>query len=188
MRSSILRRVAFVAVALTATTAAFGLPWDIDMADSPAVKAYEQKMRLHAEGVVSQENLLTPQAFVQNYDRATPEGQALTNPYATDAASLATGAEMYRIYCSLCHGDGVTLGPVAQPGRLPGVAVLFGKNGVVSSRTDGHLYLTIRNGGAIMPRYGHTMTDREMWSIVQWLRQQPGGAQPVATPPNEGTP
>jgi mono/diheme cytochrome c family protein len=188
MRSSILRRLAFVAVALTATTAAFGLPWDIDMADSPGVKAYEQKMRAPAPGAVSQANLLTPQSFVANFERATPEGQALTSPYAADAVNLAKGAEMYRIYCEVCHGDGVKLGPVAQPGRMPGVAVLLGDNGVVGGRTDGHIYLTIRNGSALMPRYGHTMTDREMWSVVAWLRQQPGGAQRVVAPPTEVTP
>jgi mono/diheme cytochrome c family protein len=80
---------------------------------------------------------------------------------------------MYNIYCSPCHGDGVNLGTVAQPGRYPGVVALAGDNGILKARNDGWVYLTIRNGGAIMPNYGWAMSDTEMWSIVDYVRTMP---------------
>ena len=42
------------------STAAWALPWNVDMVDSDAVKAYEQEMRTLPQGVVAQPNALTP--------------------------------------------------------------------------------------------------------------------------------
>lgn len=167
-----------------ASGVAIALPWDIDMADSQSVKAYERPMKAPPEGVVAQDHVLTPKGFAPNFDRFTPEGQALANPYPADATHLALGEKMYGIYCTPCHGDGEKLGPVAEPGRFPGVVPLSGNGGVLKARTDGWVYLTIRNGGAIMPYYGWAMNDREMWSIVHYVRTLPNGAyvppQPAA--------
>lgn len=82
---------------------------------------------------------------------------------------------MYDAYCYPCHGsDGAELGPIAQteraPDRFPGILPLAGAGGVAKLRDDHWIYLTIRNGGANMPPYGHAMTDEEMWSIVHYVR------------------
>lgn len=158
------------------SAAAYALPWDVDMADSQAVKGYEGvnpdvdwRLRELPEGVVRQENLLTPGQVARNYDRLTPEGQALRAPFAFDDASLARGEKMYQIYCTPCHGDGEVLGPVARTDRIAVVVPV--KSGAVQSRSDGYLYLTIRNGGALMPGYGWAMDDTEMWSLVHYLRE-----------------
>jgi len=157
-----------------ASTAAFGLPWDIDMADGQAKKAYSRHMGGIPDGVVAQPNVQSPVGWTANYDRTSPEGQALTSPYPADDASLETGERMYGIYCTPCHGDGENLGPVAQPGRFPGVIPISGPAGIAKMRTDGWIYLTIRNGGAVMPYYSWAMDDAEMWSIVQYVRTLPG--------------
>jgi len=188
LRSRRARLVAGLAV-LSVSGAAFGLPWDIDMTDAQTVKAYEQPMRPLPEGVVSQPHLVSPFAYSPNFVRGSAEGEALVNPIQVDAAHLATGEKMYQTYCWPCHGDGQNLGPVAAPGRYPGVAVLSGEQGRVHLRTDGWLYLTIRNGGGIMPSYGWSMTDTEMWSVVGYLRTMPGSTytppQPAAPAPAE---
>jgi len=155
----------------TVSTAAFGLPWDIDMADSQAVRGYEEQLVGVPEGVVAQDHLLSPRSFAANYKRGTPEGNALQAPFPAAGDALATGEKMYNTYCSPCHGsDGVNLGPVAQPGRYPGVVALAGANGIAKNRTDGWIYLTIRNGGAIMPSYSWAMSDTEIWSLVHYVR------------------
>lgn len=175
-----------LALSLTGlTTVAVALPWDVDMADAVTVKAYEQPMAELPEGVVAQPHLLSADSWVPNYVRESPEGQALVNPYTDDPDLTETGERMYQVYCAPCHGYDAQLGPVAQPGRMPGVIAVLGDGSVSSARTDGHIYLTIRNGGAIMPAYGYAMTDREMWSIVHWIRQQPTGAY-VPPEPQEG--
>ena len=179
-------RKVVLATALAAvgfTTAAIGLPWDVDMADGQSKKGYSHVMAPLPEGVVAQPNVLTPTWYVPNASRYTPEGQALTSPIAIDEASLAQGEEMYKIYCTPCHGDGENLGPVAQPGRFPGVVKLSGKAGALKQRSDGYVYLTIRNGGAIMPSYGWAMNDDEIWSIVHYVRTLPDSAYIPPAPP-----
>ena len=168
---------------------AWAFPWSIDMVDSSSVKAYEQVMEPLPDGVVSQANLLTPISYRRQYVREAPDGQALT-PRAMgleiDLGSekvLASGKRMYEIYCTPCHGDGKQLGPVAAPGRYPAGAVLKGADGRVATRTDGHLFLTVRNGGGVMPAYGWAMNDYEMWSVVGYIRKEMAGGvapQPAA--------
>jgi mono/diheme cytochrome c family protein len=149
------------------------------MADGQSVKGYEQRMAPLPEGVAAQPSAAAPRPFAQNYDRNSPEGQALTNPHPTD---LELGKKMYDIYCTPCHGDGEVLGPVAQPGRFPGVVPLSGPGGVARARTDGWIYLTIRNGGAVMPNYGFTMSDAEMWAVVDYVRTLPNARNPSQPP------
>lgn len=182
----------FALASLCVAPSAWAFPWNVDMVDSDTVKAYEQVMAPLPEGVVAQENLLTPIGYRRAYVREAPEGQALT-PRAMgleiDLGAekvLANGQRMYDIYCTPCHGDGKNLGPVAAPGRYPAVAVLRGADGRVATRTDGHLYLTIRNGGGVMPAYGWAMNDYEMWSIVGYIRKEMAGGvapQPAAAAP-----
>lgn len=174
-------RFPVAAALLAASSTAWALPWNIDMVDAPSIKAYEAVMNPLPEGVVAQPNVLTPIAWRRAYVRESAEGQALANPYdASDKAVLDLGERMYGVYCTPCHGDGVELGPVAAPGRYPGVAVLAGPSGRLKLRTDGHVYLTIANGGGIMPSYGWAMSDKEMWAIVAWMRQSlPDAAAPA---------
>ncbi|MEZ4323187.1 MAG: cytochrome c [Myxococcota bacterium] len=172
-------------LALTSTVA-FGLPWDIDMADAQTVKAYEHEMTPLPEGIVPQDNELTPTKYRQNYTLGTPEGNALVNPLAADEKTLATGKRMFEVYCTPCHGNGQQLGPVSA--QYPGIAVLAGKapNARLKAIPDGRLYLTIRNGYGLMPRYGYAMNDTEIWSLVHFARTLPNAQYvPPAPPPEE---
>ena len=142
-----------------------------DMFDSQSIKPWEAPMATLPDGVVSRNR------HVANYNRYSAEGRALTNPYAADEASLATGKWAYGVYCTPCHGaEGLGGGPVTDmtDGKkrfmAPGPPLAGGMNKVYP---DGHLYLTIRNGGAIMPAYGWAMTDTELWALVSYLRTMP---------------
>ncbi len=150
--------------------------WLTDMMDAETIKAYETTMGGIPEGAVSRNR------YVANADRMTPEGQALTNPYTVDEDFLASGEWGYQTYCAPCHNpDGLGNGPVTQnnPAKgqkrfmMPGLAVA-GPGSVAKARSDGYLYLTIRNGGAIMPAYDWALEDREMWAIVAHLRTLDG--------------
>ena len=163
-----------------------GLPWDVDMADGQAKKAYSRVMTGPVEGTISQAHLETPVGpgrspdgkVVLNYVRGSKEGQALTNPYGTN---LEVGENMYNVYCTPCHANGAEMGPVALRG-YPGVPMLSGTAGVVKDRVDGWLYLTVRNGGGLMPSYGWAMADHEMWAVVEYLRTLPESQYTAPTP------
>lgn len=163
-----------VAVTLVVSSTALGLPWDVDMADSQAVKAYEREMLPPPDGTVAQPSPLSPRTQLPAMvDRNAPEANQIQSPFPVTEASLALGEQMYGIYCTPCHGMGSELGPVAQPGRLPGVLAISGPRTTLGVRSDGFVYLTIKNGGAIMPDYGWAMSEQELWATVHYLRSLP---------------
>ena len=102
-------------VGMVAWTAAFGLPWDIDMADAQSVKPFEQRMRQTPDGVVAQPHILTPRG--QSYADYTDT--TMTSPFPVTEESIALGETMYETYCVMCHGRGMELGSVMQEGRWP---------------------------------------------------------------------
>ncbi len=145
--------------------------WLIDMFDAASIKPYEAPMAPLPEGVISRNR------YVENASRYSPEGRALQNPYPTGEAALATGKWSYDVYCAPCHGvDGTGNGPVTDTTddkkrfMAPGPALA---SGMTKLYPDGHLYLTLRNGGALMPAYSWAMTDQELWSVVAYLRTLP---------------
>lgn len=183
------RRVVVGALALMGlSTAAWAFPWDIDMVDALYKKAYGWKMMTPPEGAVSRNR------FSQNHDRTTPEGAALVNPLQSSPETLKQGERMFTVYCAVCHGAqglggaevmrnepdvGIRRFPVPAP-RLSGDAA------VSTGRSDGYIYLTIRNGAAIMPGYGQAMSDEEMWSIVSYIRTLDGAQYVPPAPAGEG--
>ena len=162
-------------VSLTAATPALAAPWDIDMVDAYFYRGYEWNMMTVPDGAVSQNR------WAANGDRMTPEGQAMTNPYPANETSVATGEKMFSIYCQACHGvegkGGAAVADNTSGKRYPVLpSVLSGDGNVTSLRSDGYLYLTIRNGAAVMPGYGQAMDDAEMWAIVSYIRTLDGAA------------
>ena len=183
MRRSTAFGAGLLSLSLLVSTVALGIPWDLDMADAQSKKAYAHEMKGLPAGVVAQPHVLSPVGFAPNFVRGTQQADALTAPFDRNPDNLAVGEEMYGIYCTPCHGDGENLGPLAEPGRFPAIVKLSGKDGVLNKKTDGHVYLTIRNGSAIMPYFGWAMTDDEMWSIVHYTRSLPNAKFIPPEPP-----
>ena len=168
-------RVAAVAAGLSISSTAWALPWDIDMVDAYFYRGYEWNMMTVPDGAVSINR------WTANADRMTPEGQALTNPYPVNDAFIAKGEHAFNIYCVACHGDkGAGGAPVmdnTNGKRYPvPAAMLSGEAAAPSFRSDGYLYLTIRNGAAVMSGYGQALDDDEMWAIVSYIRTLDGAA------------
>jgi mono/diheme cytochrome c family protein len=95
---------------------------------------------------------------------------APANPVAADQTSVARGAELFNINCTACHGTSSTGdGPVAPflQNRKP--ADLTGP--IVSSLSDGAIFLTISNGVKdAMPALNENLTVRERWDVVNYVR------------------
>jgi mono/diheme cytochrome c family protein len=168
-------KVAAVVIGLAGPVVAVGLPWDVDMADSQAVKAFEQVMRPSPEGVVAHPSPIS--ARVDSW--GDPGNTTITSPMAPTAASIARGGELYDIYCNVCHGRGANLGTVMQEGRFP-AAISAGvpREAALVGYPEGWIYNKIRYGQAgppgreqRMPSYGWAMTDEEIWSVVHHVRR-----------------
>ena len=112
------------------------------------------------------------------WDRTTPEGVAMANPLAPGGEAsdevIATGEHLYGAYCSACHGKaGAGGAQVPQRGYPAAPPALSGEGNSSMIRSDGYIFLTIRNGGAIMPSYSYGMSDDEIWSVVAYIRTLP---------------
>jgi mono/diheme cytochrome c family protein len=156
-----------------------------DMMDAQSLKPYEAPMAPLPEGVSSRNR------YRPNYIRGSAEAMALENPFPSDEAAIADGLWAYDTYCAPCHGaEGVGNGPVTDNSdgkkrfAMPG-SVLAGEAGLARLYADGHLYATIRNGGALMPSYGWAMNDEEIWNVVSYLRSLPGSTQPPPPAPQD---
>lgn len=200
----------WVTAAALATGVAVASPWDIDMTDSRGAKAYSWKMLppkpegtlFRPSGAVTRAR---PNGYYQNDyiapgDRMAPGVDAMVSPYGDGPEQIATGKQQFQISCAPCHGvNGVGNGPVTQsvtldspPQKLARFAMpaplLSGDGAVTPLRSDGYIYYTIRNGGAVMPAYAVSLTDAERWAIVSYMRTLPGAARPVAAPPTAPVP
>ena len=160
-----------------APSAAHAFPWDTDMSDASFKKAFSWHMMTLPEGAVSRNMYRT------NAGPRSPEADALVNPYAGNADVLASGQKLFDTYCVTCHGPGGLGGsPVADNTsgkrfRMP-VPKLAGPGSITAMRTDGTVYAIIRNGSLarLMPGYSWALSEKDMWSIVTYLRTLDGAA------------
>jgi mono/diheme cytochrome c family protein len=92
------------------------------------------------------------------------------NPVEADPTSVARGAELYTINCVPCHGaEGGGNGPVAAFLQERKPADLT--SAVVTSLSDGAIFLTISNGKLpFMVPMNENLTVRERWDVVNYLR------------------
>lgn len=191
----------WVTAATLWTGAAVAFPWDIDMTDSRSMKAYEWKMMppkpegtlFRPSGAVTraQPNGYYQNDYIAQGDRLAPETDAMVTPYGDTPEQLATGKRLFQVSCAPCHGiEGKGGGPVTQNNpaenlrrfQMP-APLLSGAGAVTPMRSDGYIYLTIRNGGVGMPLYGVSLTDAERWAIVSYIRTLDGAARPAAVAP-----
>lgn len=148
--------------------------WFPQMKWQKAVQGFEAAY-LHGEQV----EFLPPEGSVPT-DGGEPNvnrldlaaADALKNPTdPTDFRSLSNGEAQYQIYCETCHGaTGMGDGPVSATGGKAGpFAGVFPLVGLTTGRSDGYIYLTMRNGGIRMPNYKR-IPQMDRWDIVNYVR------------------
>lgn len=169
-------------VGLLASTTALAFPWDIDMVDAVFLRAFEWEMMGEPEGSVSTNHYRAgcdptcadPTEVMPEWNRDDIGGKILQNPQTASPEMLAKGQHYFEVYCQTCHGvNGAGEAPVTNNeagARYPAVPMLSGPTATTGYRTDGWIFLTIRNGGINMPSYSYAMYDEEMWSVVTYLR------------------
>ena len=101
-------------------------------------------------------------------------GKDQKNPLPYSSENLQAGKEAFGHYCVACHAlDGQNTGVPFATRMSPPVPSLASAE--VQSYTDGQLKWVIDNGLAPsgMPGSKGTLSDEEIWSIVQFLRHLP---------------
>lgn len=107
---------------------------------------------------------------VSSFFAATPESQ-LANPVPRTVESIAIGARVYANNCATCHGiDARGGGPLSATTPVP-PPPLSGPGSHLGDHTDGDLHYWIANGlPGGMPAWAGTLTDDEIWHVINHLR------------------
>ena len=119
-------------------------------------------MSLGVLGVIGASALL---AGILGSEEGVPE----RNPIPSTSESVATGLSLYTTHCQICHGtEGIGDGP-SSVGMNPPPADLVVH---VPLHPDRALFGFIHDGiqGTAMPGIGETLTDDEIWHIVNYIR------------------
>jgi mono/diheme cytochrome c family protein len=92
-----------------------------------------------------------------------------TNPLPITPVFLQHGREQFEIYCTPCHGAlGDGNGITKKIGDMLAVANLHDKR--IVEMTDGEIFNTITHGKGLMGAYGPTVSIRDRWAIIAYVR------------------
>lgn len=161
-----------VLVVLTPSLA-MAWPWSTDMMNQPNVKPQELtngKLFEFAKRSV-------PTIGVQTKAANRDETKGLVNPVAATAGSMKIGKNLFKIYCSACHG---MTGKADSPITPKIGAISLVDEYVQKQLTEGWIFGTITFGSAIMPAYGkpgegggsNDLSVQERWHVVNYVRNQ----------------
>jgi mono/diheme cytochrome c family protein len=106
--------------------------------------------------------------------KITVGGKDDPNPLPATEQNIAEGREHFGHHCGICHGlDGQATGVPFAEKMSPPVPSLSSKD--VQDYTDGQLRWIIANGinPSGMPAWKETLSDDEMWKMVEFLRHLP---------------
>lgn len=161
-----------ISVCFLGAVKAYSFPWNFDMWIQPSILPYQ------APVVYPELSVSTTGLRIKPQPREDFENIA-TSPQAATEESVNKGAGLYTTYCVVCHGpEGKGDGPVIKRGFYPLNLTTPG----VLGRTDGYIYAYIRYGGKVMmPSYRESITAKDAWDVVNYVRKLQG-AQAKAAP------
>lgn len=115
-----------------------------------------------------------PTAAFPTYGFDTLVANAVKRPTLAASPTARSGEELFRTYCSMCHGmkgdgDGTMKSYTAPPSLL---------QDHIKARSEGWIYSMIRYGRGSMPQYGDKIVRvDERWAVVDYVRSLQGVAQ-----------
>ncbi len=95
------------------------------------------------------------------------------SPLKTDDTTLMAGAKVYAANCSGCHGAPANPTPDFAKGFNPG-PTLFGNGDDVTDDPEAAIYWKVKHGIKFtgMPAFSPTLTEKEMWEVTTFLKNQ----------------
>jgi mono/diheme cytochrome c family protein len=102
--------------------------------------------------------------------QGNPDAAKIKNPVSSTPESIATGQQVYRRNCAVCHGttgEGGSGSDISAP--APDLTDSEWKRG----STDGEIFYVIKNGvppDLNMEPWGDRIKDDDIWSVVNYIR------------------
>ena len=133
------------------------------MSWQPSVEAFEERARAPVPGTM-------PVGGERSYDLLAAD-TLLSSPLAATEAEAVRGAELYRQFCTPCHGaEGAGDGAAVGPNRIPDIPLLNIRGQLTRGYTDGYIWGMITNGRGLMPPY-RRIPPEDRWLLVGHVRQ-----------------
>jgi mono/diheme cytochrome c family protein len=171
---------------------------EFDMYRSPAYRAYETNpvfdngltMQNQVEGTIphsfDREKMINYMPFPYA-NTLTGRDSAIThlkNPLTKDAAHLAEGERLYKIYCIPCHGakgkgDGSVVKLLDKRGNMGLLPPAYDSD-QLKTATEGQIFYVTQYGKGNMGPYAPLLSAYERWQVVMFVQTLQGGAA-VAT-------
>lgn len=118
------------------------------------------------EGVVVRGR--TPFHYGPGPEEAQRAGRELANPFTDDPDVLARGAQVYGVFCAVCHGgDGGGRGPVVLRGMPPPPSLQAAR---AVQMPDGEMFHVLTMGQGNMGSYAAQVPEADRWKVIRHVR------------------
>lgn len=176
-----MKKLSLAVALMLAPTLAQAWPWSKDMANQISIKPQESVDPANP-GMQPFPKRSVPVAATPTASpvKDAASAEKIANPVPATEKSVATGKQLFQIYCTACHGyEGKGDGLVGKKLVLQPYDLTADQT---KGRTDGFIWGYMSFGGAIMPSYGNDLSPTERWHVVNYLRKtlQQGAASPAA--------
>jgi mono/diheme cytochrome c family protein len=101
---------------------------------------------------------------------APDDAKKVKNPIPPTPETLADAEQLFTDNCVLCHGEkGMGDGPGAKTIKIKPANFTDAK--LMAAETDGSLFWKMSNGRGPMPSWKDTLSDKERWELVGYIRK-----------------
>lgn len=147
-----------------------------DMANSPAYETYTpnpnfadgKTLRNPVEGTIPIG--YTPYNYAKTDEDRLLAGKELVNNIEMNKTNLRRGNEVYKIYCSSCHGekgDGKGFLYTSSKYPFPPASLLSEK---MKANSEGEIFHVITVGFGVMPQHGTQVRPDDRWKVAMYIK------------------
>lgn len=101
--------------------------------------------------------------------QAPASADSLKNPVRGSLKAAADGKKLFEQYCVTCHGNDGSGNGITAETLNPKPANLTLKE--IQKQSDGAIYWKITTGRPPMISWQYTLTDKQRWQLVDYVRQ-----------------
>lgn len=103
---------------------------------------------------------------LQGQDWIVPAQQdALSNPLDYTLENIKQGKSIYTLNCKSCHGDPGKNNPLTLSPMPVDMA-----SDQMQTNSEGALFYKISNGRGVMPPFGSTLQEADLWNLVNFIK------------------
>lgn len=146
-----------------------------EMAETPAVTTFSQTPLLPEDSALQPPPAhtiprdLPPLPYTASEEDAVRAGNELRNPVEGSDAVLARARDIFRNFCTPCHGaDATGSGQVVSRG-FPAPPSLLAAH--ARQLPDGRIFHILTFGQGNMPSYRFQLSRQERWTVIHYVRQ-----------------